>query len=121
MGPEPRPQLDGATEAGAAFRAGVERGSGQDLAAALFEVRALGILDRLSPEDAPSYASGLLIGSDVALRLAQYPGQAVYILADPMLGGLYLCAVETLGRSACLIDSNAAFVAGITAIWEQSQ
>lgn len=114
-------QLAGEAQPGAAFRAGVKRGSGQDLAAALFEIRALGMFDRLSPEDAPSYASGLLIGSDVAMRLAQYPGQAVNILADPTLGALYRSAVETLGRTASLIDSKAAFVAGITAIWEQIQ
>lgn len=114
-------QLGGDAVPGAAFRAGVARGAGQDLAAALFGIRASGVLGRLDPADAPSYASGVLIGSDAAMRLAEHPGEPVHILADPALGALYRDAIETLGGTAALVDSHAAFVAGITALWELSR
>lgn len=71
-------------------------------------------------KDAASYASGLLIGSDVAARLTEQRGLPIYILADPGLGALYAAAVATLGGNATIIDSHGAFVAGITRLWELS-
>lgn len=114
-------QLEGAAAPGPAFLEGVARGSEQDLAAALFGVRAAGVLGRLAPGDAASYASGVLIGSDIAMRLRDHAGRRVHILADPPLGDLYRTAIEALGGSAETIDSHAAFVAGIVAIWELSR
>ena len=112
-------QLRGDVSLGAAFLEGVEDGKRQDLAASLFGIRAAKMLGTRDDADAASYASGLLIGTDVAARLAASGHDAVHILADPVLGGLYAAAIEAHGRSANLIDSHAAFVAGINEIVKQ--
>ena len=65
--------------------------------------------------DAAAYASGLLIGTDVRAR--DISGRDVHVLADPALGALYRAAVAAVGGSAVEVDSHAAFVAGIVAIW----
>lgn len=109
-------QLSATVRDGAAFANGVAEGAKRDLAASLFSVRSLGVLGKLPDEEASSYASGILIGSDVATRLDEIGTQPVHILADVELGGLYVRAVTLLGGTAILIDSHAAFVAGITAI-----
>ncbi|KHL26396.1 2-oxo-3-deoxygalactonate kinase [Croceibacterium mercuriale] len=114
-------QLGGAVENGAAFRAGVAEGARRDLAASLFAIRAAGVLGLRDDADAAAHCSGLLIGADVAARLAQADGQVVDILSDPALGGLYQTAVEVLGGTARLHDSQTAFLAGITRIRELAQ
>lgn len=111
-------QLSGTVENGAAFRAGVAEGARRDLAASLFAIRAAGVLGLRDDADAAAYCSGLLIGADVAARLAEADGQVVDILSDPALGGLYRSAVEMLGGTARLHDSQTAFLAGITRIRE---
>lgn len=111
-------QLGGTVADGAAFRAGVAEGARRDIAASLFAIRAAGLLGLRDDADAAAHASGLLIGADVAARLAEEPGRTVDILSDPALGALYAAAVEALGGRAALHDSQAAFVAGITALWE---
>lgn len=109
-------QLSGEVAPRSAFRAGVRRGVEGDLATALFGIRAASVLGTLSPEDAPSRASGILIGADVAAQVGS--GDVVHILADPALGALYASAIEELGGTPTLVDSHAAFVAGIVAIQE---
>ena len=99
---------------GPAFRAGVERGRDGDLLAALFGARATLVLGQRERADQASYVSGLLIGSDAARRVTA--GTLVHVLADPGLGGLYLAALDALGAHGVLVDSHAAFVAGINAI-----
>lgn len=108
------PQLGAQVTPGSAFREGVEAGKANDLAASLFGIRAAKLLGRRDDADAASYASGLLIGSDVAARV-KHPGD-VYILADPDLGELYAIAVAANGGTAHIVDSHAAFVAGIVAL-----
>ncbi len=112
-------QLGGEVTLGAAFLEGVEHGKRQDLAASLFGIRAAKMLGQRDDADAASYASGLLIGTDVAARLAGSGHEAVHILADPVLGGLYAAAIQAHGRNAYLIDSHAAFVAGVNEIVSQ--
>lgn len=109
-------QLQGEVTANAAFREGVEAARRHDLAASLFGIRAAKMLGTREDADAAAYASGLLIGSDVSVRLDETPDADVFILAGPELGNLYIAAIEVNGRSASLIDSHAAFVAGILAI-----
>lgn len=113
-----RHQIGGDVAPGPAFRAGVEEGARRDLAASLFAIRARAVLG-LGDTDSASFASGVLIGADAAARIAQ--GEAVHILADPALGGLYAAAVDALGGTPHLVDSHAAFVAGITRLWELTQ
>lgn len=113
-------QLSGEVTLGDAFLAGVEEGRKRDLTTSLFGIRAAKLLGERDDRDAASYTSGLLIGSDVAARLAQSKHDTVHILADPVLGGLYAAAIEAHGRSAPLIDSHDAFAAGIIAIGKQA-
>ncbi|WP_315760265.1 2-dehydro-3-deoxygalactonokinase [Sphingomonas sp. Y38-1Y] len=109
------PQLKAPVTDGEPFREGVRRGADRDLAAALFKIRAAKVLGYRDDADAASYASGLLIGADVATRL---DGTPVAILADAALGSLYAAAMETLGGTSTLVDSHQAFVAGIIRIRE---
>ncbi|MEG3152301.1 2-dehydro-3-deoxygalactonokinase [Sphingomonas sp. ZT3P38] len=113
-------QLGGEVTAGAAFLAGVDEGRKRDLAASLFGIRAAKLLGQRDDRDAASFASGLLIGGDAAARLAQSDHDTVHILADPMLGGLYVAAIRHLDRAAQLVDSHTAFAAGIIAIGNPS-
>jgi 2-dehydro-3-deoxygalactonokinase len=109
-------QLGGEVTLGEAFRQGVEEGKRRDLAASLFAIRAAGLLGSRDDADAASFASGLLIGADVAARLGGWRPDMVYILSDPGLGGLYAEAIRAQGAEASLVDSHAAFAAGIVAI-----
>lgn len=109
-------QLTEEVTLGQAFLDGVEEGRKRDLAASLFGIRAAKLLGERPDSDAASFASGLLIGSDVAARLERVGHDEVHILADPVLGGLYSAAIEVHGRRAVRVDSHAAFVAGIIAI-----
>ncbi len=107
-------QLGHAVEPGASFLEGVAEGAKRDLAASLFAIRARGVLGLADDSHAASFASGLLIGADTAARIER--GAMVHILADPALGALYAAAIDALGGSSHHIDSQAAFVAGITRI-----
>lgn len=110
--------LDGDVGPNDGFLAGVRQAQGQDLLSLLFSVRAARLLGSLPLEQSASFTSGLLIGSDVRARFTD-PSEPVHVLADAHLGGLYRCAIEELGGSAILVDSHAAFVAGITRIWRE--
>ena len=109
-------QLGAEVTVGEAFLAGVEEGRKRDLTASLFGIRAAKLLGERDDSDAASFASGLLIGSDVAARLAYSGHDTAHILADPGLGSLYVAAVEAHGRAARLVNSHHAFAAGILAI-----
>lgn len=114
------PELAGSAELGETFAEGVRRSAEQDLLAALFGVRASSVLGERVPGTAASYVSGLLIGSDCRSQLPQ-PGTMVYVLADGYLADAYAAAIRLLGCEAKVIDSHAAFVAGITRIWESAR
>jgi 2-dehydro-3-deoxygalactonokinase len=86
----------------------------------LFGIRAAKLLGVRDDADAASFASGLLIGAEIAARFADKPHQVIYLLADPTLGALYAAAIAAQGREARIIDSQAAFVAGILAIGNQT-
>ena len=92
-------QLGGQVADGAAFRDGVRRGAAGDLATGLFGIRAASVLGMRADADAASYASGLLIGADVAPRVED---GTIHILADAGLGTLYAAAIETLGSASVL-------------------
>lgn len=109
-------QLAAEVTPGDAFAEGVREGSRRDLAASLFGVRAASVLGLRDDTAAASYASGLLIGADVAARIS--PGTVVHLLADANLGALYAAAISTLGGQSVAIDSEAAFLAGVTHLWE---
>lgn len=112
-------QLQGEAALGGDFEEGVRAGMARDLATSLFGMRASALLGQRN-EASSSYASGVLIGADVAARLENYDGPTVYILADGELAQLYSCAVAIAGGDATIIDSHAAFVSGISSIWRRS-
>lgn len=106
------PDLQGTVEVGAAFRDGVAASGRHDLAAALFGIRAHNLMGQRI-EDAAGFASGLLIGGEVAARLGEHPHATVHVLSDAGVGRLYAAAIAMNGRSACIVDSQNAFVAGM--------
>ncbi|WP_294326811.1 2-dehydro-3-deoxygalactonokinase [uncultured Sphingomonas sp.] len=108
------PQLAAPVAAGDAFREGVREGAKRDLAASLFGIRAAHVLGLRDDADAASYASGVLIGSDVAARIGD--GRDVHLVADGDLATLYATAIETLNGRALVSGCEAAFIAGITQI-----
>lgn len=108
--------MQAAATDGPAFREGVARSAQGDLLVALFGVRPASLLGRRVDADAAAYVSGLLIGSDCRAQVS--PGTHVHLLADPQLGALYASAIEALGGVTTLVDSHAAFVTGITRLWE---
>ncbi|OHT20631.1 2-keto-3-deoxy-galactonokinase [Sphingomonas haloaromaticamans] len=110
-------EMAGEVDADDAFCEGVAACADEDLLAALFGVRAASILGRRAPGTAAAYVSGLLIGSDCRARITQ-PGQRVHLLANGLLARLYSAAIAIAGGEAVLVDSHAAFVAGITRIWD---
>jgi len=112
--------LSEAVKEGEAFHAGVRDGLSGRLTTHLFRVRAAALLGQRSVEDSAAYTSGLLIGHDVGGEGLTH-GEPVHILADPHLGRLYAGAVQIAGATPILIDSHAAFVAGIFRLWKASQ
>lgn len=109
-------QMDGAVTPGVEFLRGVTDAAEGNLLTHLFGVRAAFVTGASDGLGATSYVSGLLIGSDVRSQLREGDSHT-YILADPQLGALYSAAIEAVGSNATLLDSRAAFVAGITHIW----
>jgi 2-dehydro-3-deoxygalactonokinase len=112
-------QLGGDVSVNTAFLDGVAEAKRRDLAASLFGIRAAKLLGVRDDADAASYASGLMIGSDVVARLSGGTHAHVHLLSGLELGELYVAAIEANGAAATLIDSHAAFVAGIIAIESQ--
>lgn len=108
-------EMGGAVTVGDAFGAGVREGARSDLLASLFGVRPAGLLGLRQSDDAAAFVSGLLIGADCAAHAGTGD---VYLLADPVLGALYGQAITELGGTPLLVDSHAAFIAGVTRLWE---
>lgn len=102
---------------GDAFDAGLEAARAGNLAQSLFGARAAVLLGQRSAEETASYVSGLLLGSDALSHPVSEPGQPVYLLADATLAAAYVRAIEHAGATPVTIDSHAAFIAGINAIW----
>ncbi|WP_375290312.1 2-dehydro-3-deoxygalactonokinase [Qipengyuania sp.] len=113
------PLLDGQIECGVAYLEGVNAGINGDLAATLFSIRAGNILGTSETGNSAAFASGLLIGNEVAHRMTEIGDLPVIVLAGPELGRLYCSAITAQGGTATMIDSQSAFVAGIVAIRDE--
>ena len=111
--------LAGEAEADDAFSAGVRRGLKDEcLTAELFKVRARVLLGQADAGDAPSYGSGLLIGTDVRAGLREGDDREVYVMGRPELTGLYSAALRIAGRECREVDGEEAFLAGTRKIVE---
>ena len=100
-------------EPGDAFDRGVKHGLEQDdLASELFAVRARVLLGQAPREDAASYTSGLLIGSDLRIGLRAAPGGEIIVMGRPELTGLFARALRSAGRAPREVDGETAFLAG---------
>jgi 2-dehydro-3-deoxygalactonokinase len=97
-----------------AFKRGVRKAMQHEmLPADLFGVRAAVLLGEAKKEDAPSFTSGLLIGTDVRIGLTYPLGAQIMIVGRPELTRLYAAAVVEHGREAVELDGEQCFLAGI--------
>lgn len=85
----------------------------ESLPAELFSVRASVLLGQMKKADAPSYASGLLIGTDVRIGLTVPTGAEVVVMGRPELTRLYAAALEQANRESTELDGEHCFLAGI--------
>jgi 2-dehydro-3-deoxygalactonokinase len=67
----------------------------------------------MEKEDAASYASGLLIGTDVRIGLQVPTGARVMVMGRPELTRLYGAALKEAGRETVELDGEQCFLAGI--------
>lgn len=102
------------------FRAGARHAlATDDLPAELFSIRARVLLGKADKQGAASYASGLLIGTDVKIGLAASSSGDIFVMGRPDLTALYSAALDEAGRRAIELDGEQSFVAGITQIAER--
>jgi 2-dehydro-3-deoxygalactonokinase len=114
--------LDHPASADEAFRAGVEHGlSKDDLTAELFSIRARVLLGKAPREEAASYTSGLLIGTDLRIGLRSAPDGEIIVMGRPELTSLFATALEIAGRTARTVDGEEAFLAGVKHLAELIQ
>jgi 2-dehydro-3-deoxygalactonokinase len=97
-----------------AFGRGAQHGlEHDDMLSELFAVRARVLLGQAKKEDAPSYTSGLLIGSDVHIGLEGSTDRTIYVMGRPELTRLYAAALRQADRHAVELDGEECFLAGI--------
>ncbi len=103
-----------------AFLAGAKVGLwNSDLPAELFSVRARVLLGQAKEEDAASFTSGLLIGTDVRIGLSNPADADVVVMGRPDLTRLYAAAIREAGRNPIELNGEESFLAGITNIAER--
>ena len=83
----------------------------------LFQARSLRLDKQLSPEGAPSWMSGLLIGSEVGGALPLFAAATtVHVIGAPALCDLYRAALAKHGRRAECIAGDTASLAGLARV-----
>lgn len=103
-----------------AFRRGARHSlANPDLPAELFAVRARVLLGQAPAAEAASYTSGVLIGTDVRIGLADAAPGEVLVMGRPELTRLYAAAIEEAGRRAIELDGEQSFVSGARRIAER--
>ena len=112
------PQLAEEAAPDADFARGLaEALSGAQPLAALFGIRARHLLGRGEANGA-SYASGLLIGADLAAGLALHAAGPIGLVGRSDLRALYAAALGQAGRQTIEVDGAEAFLAGIKLLAE---
>ena len=106
---------------GPAFEGGLRDGMMSPcLGAELFGIRARLLLGKLDQADAASWASGILIGSDIAFGLTLFAANGpIAILGDPHLTNFYANGLRLDGRSHFQLFGSKAFISGMHRIWER--
>lgn len=100
-----------------AFRRGVRHAlEHDDLTSDLFGVRARVLLGTAEAQNAASYTSGLLIGSDVRIGLGSGKARAVHVMGRSDLIALYSAAIREAGADPVELDGEQSFLSGIRAI-----
>ncbi|MEO7635804.1 MAG: 2-dehydro-3-deoxygalactonokinase, partial [Sphingomicrobium sp.] len=84
----------------------------------LFAVRARVLLGQAEAADAPSFTSGLLIGSDIAIGLREPHSSEIIVMGRPELTRLYAAALCEAGARAIELDGERSFIAGCARISE---
>lgn len=91
----------------------------------VFQARSLRLDGQLSKEGAASWASGLLIGSDVIGALSffdRYPPESpVYVVGAPSLNSRYASALARRGRKAVEIEGSDAALRGLGFVFQARQ
>lgn len=84
----------------------------------LFSTRTRALTDPQGAGDAPSYLSGLLLGSCVqnAFNLYGAPAKGVELIGDPSLCRKYALAIERIGHSSRTLDGIDAIHSGFLAL-----
>jgi 2-dehydro-3-deoxygalactonokinase len=114
--------LQGKVEANDAFKEAARHAIYEEaLPADLFAVRARVLLGQGKKDDAASYASGLLIGSDVRIGLSTPTAADVTMIGRRDLTALYAAAIEQAERSSRQLDGERCFLAGIHEIAKTMQ
>jgi 2-dehydro-3-deoxygalactonokinase len=102
-----------------AFREGVQQGlDDAALPAELFSIRARALLDGARREDAASYTSGLLIGTDVRIGLSYPTAARIVVMGRPELTRLYAAAIAVAHQETVELDGERCFLAGARKIAE---
>jgi 2-dehydro-3-deoxygalactonokinase len=105
--------LQGEVEVNDAFREAARHAIYHEaLPADLFAVRARVLLGKAKKEDAASWTSGLLIGSDVRIGLSRPTGAQISVMGRPELTKLYAAAIHEANREAVELDGEECFLAG---------
>lgn len=100
------------------FRRGAEHGLRcTDLTAELFSIRARFLLG--VEEDSASFASGLLIGTDVRTGLERFGRNAVALIGRPDLTALYAEALRLRDLESTELDGERAFLLGAHVLAEK--
>ncbi|APX12035.1 2-dehydro-3-deoxygalactonokinase [Tateyamaria omphalii] len=103
------------------FAAGVDQSLSrpEGLAAALFSLRAEGLLDGLPGDAARARLSGLLVGAELAAMRPYWLGQQVALIGAEALSSAYAEALKTQGVPSQMADAEEMTLAGLTAAYTQ--
>jgi len=74
------------------------------------------LLGQTNKDDAASYVSGLLVGTDVRIGLTWPMAVRIMVIGRPELTRLYAAAIVEAGREAVELDGEQCFLAGIQEI-----
>ena len=86
----------------------------------IFQARSLRLDGQLAAQGAPSWVSGLLIGTDVAGALPLFANHdasaAVFVVGAPSLTELYAGALARRGRGSIRVDGSCAALRGLARV-----